>query len=95
METFVAIFAFTASTTAFLIGFMTELRQARQIRRGEPIALVPTLPYAAAAAVFLMLGLFALPIPWWIAPIGFLCGMLVFGALIMRLSENTAAERKK
>jgi hypothetical protein len=58
------------------------------MRRGKPVSLVGTLPWAVAAAIFLSFGLLSLPIPWWNAPIGFVIGVVVFGNSIIRASRN-------
>ena len=66
-----AIIGLVASVVVFFSGFITEYRQERAMRRGETVAIVPTLPMAFAAALILALSLLLLPIPWWIALIAF------------------------
>jgi len=86
------VVCFLASSAAFLFGFVTEWRQAQQTRRGEPVAIVATLPFAVMAAILLAFGLIFLPIPWWIAPIGLAISIVVFGKLITRASANDVPE---
>jgi hypothetical protein len=83
----IAIACFILAALAFLIGFVTEYRQSRQ---AGPIAIVPTLPYAPAAALFLLLGLLLLPssLSWWVYPTAFVGSALAFGYAIMNAAPN-------
>jgi hypothetical protein len=90
-----ALICFVASVAVFLSGFITEYRQERAMRRGESVAVVPTLPMAVAAALILALGLLLLPVPWWFAPIAFVLCVMVFGKLIMLASTSGSNEGKQ
>ncbi len=85
----IAIACFVLAALAFLNGLVTEYRQSRE--KG-PIAMVPTLPQAVAAAMWVAIGLLWLPvaIPWWAYLLGFFGSALVFGCLI-----NCAGRRKE
>jgi protein-S-isoprenylcysteine O-methyltransferase Ste14 len=83
----VASISFGVAVFCFVDGFVTEYRQSRWTGKpGEPNAIVATLPNAVQAAILVGLGLFALPIPWWITPIGAVASLMVFGYLIMNAS---------
>ena len=71
---YIAVACFVMAALAFLNGFVTEYRQSREV---GPIAIVSTLPFAVAAALFVFLGLAALlrhGVPWWCLPLGFIDG---------------------
>jgi len=76
----------------FLGGFITEYRQEQAILRGEPLAVVPTLPLAVAAALILALGLLLLPVPWWISPIVFVVSAFGYGKLLMLGSAKSSTK---
>ena len=82
----VAAACFAMATLSFLNGVVTEYRQSRRV---GPFAIVPTRPWAVAAALFVLLGLVALVqhgVPWWCSPLGFIGCLVVFGYAIMRAS---------
>jgi hypothetical protein len=83
MGLYIAIACFVLATLAFLFGFVTEYRQSR---RFEPYALVPALPWAVTAAIFVAMGLWWLPyaIPCWVIPFAFVAATVVFGYAILR-----------
>ena len=87
MKTLLAIVCFGLSFTAFIIGFVTEYRQSHGERRKSR---VPTLPWAAFAAIFIVLGLVWLPyaIPLWVFPLALLGSAAVFGFLITKASTR-------
>ena len=87
MEIALAVACFVVSGLAFGWGFLTEVRQQIRIKRGEPVSVVPTLPFAVQAAVFVMFCLCFLPIPWWIAPIGLVIAVIVLGKMILYVAK--------
>jgi hypothetical protein len=93
MALLLPIVCFICATLAFLNGFLTEYRQSR--RRG-PYATVPTLPWAVAAAIFVVFGLLLLPydIAWWTLPLAFVGAVLVFGSAIMRATLCDSPEEE-
>ena len=89
MRTGVAIGCFLFAAACFLYGFVTEWHQSRA---QGPVAIVATLPFAVAAAVFLSLGLFWLPgnVPWWAYPLTFFGSVLGLGWLIAKANGRFA-----
>jgi hypothetical protein len=87
VPTIVAILCFAASAIALTIGVVTEYRQTRP---REDNAIVPTLPWAVASALFVVLGLFSLPrsMPWWLYPVVFIGAAFAFGYLISRAAAR-------
>lgn len=87
MPTVIAIACFTLATIALTIGVVTEYRQTRA---HGPVATVPTLPWAVAGAMMVVLGLFWLPqsIPWWIYPVAFFGAVFTFGYTICRAAAR-------
>jgi len=87
MRTGIAIVSFVLSIIAFLYGVVTEHRQSRA--KG-PVAIVPTLPWAVAGAVFIVLGLFWLPtkIPWWVCILAFFGSAVTFGYIISSATQG-------
>jgi len=81
MRTEIAIACFVISIIALLNGVVMEYRQSRE---NGPVAIVPTLPWAAEGAIFIVLGLCWLPtpIPWWAYILAFFSSALTFGYLI-------------
>jgi hypothetical protein len=93
---YVAAACFLMAAVSFLNGFVTEYRQSRRV---GPYAIVPTLPWAVAAALFVLLGLVALlrqGVPWWCLPLAFVGSLVVFGRAIMWAgsSSSSAAEQR-
>jgi hypothetical protein len=83
---------FTLAVAAFLCGFITEWRQNRSTR---PDAIVPTLPWALAAAIFALFGMFWLraDIPWWVYPLALTGCVLLFGWGITKAGQVAKARR--
>jgi hypothetical protein len=92
MRLFLAIACFLLAAYAFVYGFVTEYRQSRQV---GPFAIVPTLPFAVAAALQLVLGLLLLPceISWWIFPLTFFGAVVVFGFAIMHAGSHRGSSK--
>ena len=92
MTLIVAIVCFTIAAAAFLYGFITEWRQTRTTKYN---AMVPTLPWAVVAAIFVVFGLSWLRtgIPWWAYPLAFFGSGLVSGWAIT--AANAHRERSK
>jgi hypothetical protein len=80
---YLAIACFALAALAFLNGFVTEYRQSRRV---GPYAIEPTLPWAVAAAIFVVLGLGLIPggVPWWAFPVAFVAAVVAFGFGIYR-----------
>lgn len=80
MALYLAIICFGMAALCYLVGFVTEYRQSRRV---GPYAIVPTLPYAVAAALFATMGQVSLrlliAIPWWTFPLVFVCAVVIFG----------------
>ena len=91
MGRYLAIASFVAAALCFLNGIVTEYRQTRRV---GPYAIVPTLPYAVAAAIFVTLGLWFLPasLPWWTYPVGFASALVVCGFTILRANADGKSE---
>jgi hypothetical protein len=75
---------FSAAALAFLYGFVTEWRQSRRGPNSAENAIVPTLPWAVAAAMFVMLGALCTgwDLAWWAYPLLFLGCAVLFGYAI-------------
>ena len=86
MELAAAVGCFVFSVLAFLNGFTTEYRQSRTF----DVAYVPTLLWAVAAALFLVLGLLLLRtgMDWWWYPTVFFSSSLVLGFAITRATAR-------
>jgi hypothetical protein len=87
MKSVLSIICFVMATLAFLNGFVTEYRQSR---RPGPYAIVPTLPWAFLAALFVLFGLWFLPydVPWWAYPLAFVVALITFGFAIIRATRH-------
>jgi hypothetical protein len=77
-----ATICFGVAIGATSIGVVTEYRQTRA---EGPVAIVGTMQWSPAAAIFSLLGLLALPISldWWWYPIIFLAVLFVSGWAII------------
>jgi hypothetical protein len=87
MATAFATVCFVVALAAALNGIVTEYRQ----RRAEgPVAIVGTMPWSPAAAVFNLFGTIALPLSldWWLYPVVFLTVLVVSGCAIMRAGKR-------
>jgi hypothetical protein len=82
-----AAVCFALALVAALVGIVTEFRQTRA---DGPVAIVGTMQWSPAAAIFSLLGLLALPmwLDWWWYPIVFFAVLLVTGWAIMRASKR-------
>jgi O-antigen/teichoic acid export membrane protein len=85
MDLILAISCFVVAILAFMIGFVTEFRQSRKI---GPYAIVPTLPWAVGAGLFVGFALLFLHIAWWIILLAFGGAVVVFGYAIIRASRR-------
>ena len=87
MRTAFAITCFVLATLAFAYGVVTEYRQTRAT---GPIAIAATLPFALAAAIFIVLGLAWFPgsRPWWSYPLAFVVSLTTFGYATIRASAR-------
>ena len=83
-----AIACIVIAALAFLNGFVTEFRQSRRV---GPYAIVPTLPWGVAAAIFVDFGFWFLScVPWWTLPFVIIGATLVFGYGILRATRKNA-----
>jgi hypothetical protein len=82
-----AAVCFSLALAATLVGIVTEFRQTRA---DGPVAIVGTMQWSPAAAIFSLLGLLALPmwVDWWWYPIVFFAVLFVAGWAIMRASKR-------
>jgi len=87
MKIVIATICFVLAVSALWIGLFTEYRQSSKARQ---TALAPTLPWAAIAAVFIVLGLAWIPraVAWWIYPTVLLGSSVLFGLLLMGVSKR-------
>ena len=87
MMTAFAITCFFVAAFAFTYGVVTAYRQTRAT---GPIAIVPTLPFAAQAAILVVLGLSLLPgsRPWWSYPLALAVSLTTFGYATFRASRR-------
>jgi hypothetical protein len=81
------IICFIVGALTLSIGLVTEYRQSRRV---GSYAIVPTLPNAVAAALFITFGIWFLPyaIPWWVFPLAFAAMVFVFGLAIVRATRR-------
>ncbi len=82
-----ATICFVVAMFAVFVGILTEYRQTRA---EGPVAIIGTMQWSPAAALFTLLGLLALPISldWWWYPIVFLTVLVVSGWTIMRAGKR-------
>jgi hypothetical protein len=75
---------------AIVTTFYAVVTEYRQTRANGPVAMVGTMQWSPAAAVFSLLGLDALPIslPGWCYPAIFLAVLLLSGWAIMRRGKR-------
>jgi hypothetical protein len=82
VATAISIVCFVVAALGFGWGFVTEYRQSRA---AGPVAIVPTLPFAVAAGLFVEFGVLwlRLGIPFWVHVIVLLgsTGLFVFAIL--------------
>jgi hypothetical protein len=88
VATAISIACFVFAALSFGWGFVTEYRQSRA---EGPVAIVATLPFAAAAGVFVTFGVLwlRLDVPFWVHVIVFLVSMALFGFGILKASAGT------
>ena len=89
--TTVSIVCFIFAAISFIWGLVTEYRQSRA---EGPIAIVPTLPFAVAAGIFVTFGLawLHLDIPFWIHFIVFFGSSALFIFAIVNASGTGRAD---
>jgi len=96
MGLYVAIACFGLAALGFLNGVVTEYRQSRRV---GPYAIVPTLPWAVAAALLLALGLASLRlgVPWWAFPLVFVAASAGFGygIILADAGRNSRTKRRQ
>ena len=91
MATAISIACFVFAALSFGWGFVTEYRQSRT---PGPVAIVPTLPFAVAAGVFVEFGVLwlRLAIPFWVHVIVFLGSTVLFGFAILKASAGSYSQ---
>jgi hypothetical protein len=88
MATAFATACFVAAFVAAVNGIVTEYRQTRV---EGPVAIVGTMPWSPAAALFSLFGMLALPmvLDWWWYPTVFLTVLVVSGWAIERAGRRS------
>jgi hypothetical protein len=88
VATAISIACFACAALSFGWGFVTEYRQSRA---PGPVAIVPTLPFGVAAAVFVEFGVLwlRLGIPFWVHVLVFLGSAVLFGFAILKASTGS------
>jgi len=80
-----AIVCFLFAAAAALTGVVTEYRQTRA---EGPVAVVGTMQWAPAAAIFSLFGLVAVRPDWWWYPLVFVTVLVVTGYAIMQSGKR-------
>jgi hypothetical protein len=88
MATVFATTCFVAAVVAAINGIVTEYQQTRA---EGPVAIVGTMPWSPAAALFSLFGTLALPmaLDWWWYPTVFLTVLVVSAWAIMRAGRRS------